>query len=294
LKPITFNHQKNSYMKKLRNALILAGGLAVALFAKSAVAQSRADALGWKLGAQAWTFNHFTLAEALDKMDSCGIQYVEAFPGQVIGGGIEGKFDYHMSPSKQEEVKALFKKKHKVLQAFGVVVPESAAEWRMLFDFANRMGIQSITSEPKPEDLDLISSLCDQYQIKLAIHDHPKPSRYWNPGTVLEAIKGRSKLMGACADIGHWVRSGLDPVECIKKLDGHIVSLHFKDLNNKSADSHDVVWGNGVCQMPKVLETLKNQKFKGLFSAEYEYNWDNNVPEVKASAAFWRTIVSNL
>lgn len=273
---------------------MLAGGLAVALFANSAAAQARADALGWKLGAQAWTFNHFTLAEALDKMDSCGIQYVEAFPGQVIGGGIEGKFDYHMSPAKQEEVKALFKKKHKTLIAFGVVVPGSEAEWRMLFDFANRMGIQSITSEPKPEDLDLISSLCDQYQIKLAIHDHPKPSRYWNPDIVLEAIKGRSKLMGACADIGHWVRSGLDPVECIKKLDGHIVSLHFKDLNDKSPDSHDVVWGNGVSQMPKVMETLKKQKFKGLFSAEYEYNWDNNVPDVKASAAYWRSIVSNL
>ena len=281
-------------MKKLRNALVLAGSLAVALFANAASAQSRADALGWKLGAQAWTFNRFTFAEALDKMDSCGIQYVEAFPGQEIGGGIEGKFDYHMPPSKQEDVKSLLKKKHKVLVAFCVVVPPSAAEWRILFDFANRMGIQSITSEPKEEDLDLVSSLCDQYQIKLAIHDHPKPSHYWSPEIVLAAIKGRSKLMGACADIGHWVRSGLDPVECIKKLDGHIVSLHFKDLNEKSPDAHDVIWGTGVCQMPKVMETLKNQKFKGLFSVEYEYNWDNNVADVKPSAAFWRSMVSNL
>ncbi|RBL90973.1 MULTISPECIES: sugar phosphate isomerase/epimerase family protein [Chitinophaga] len=281
-------------MKKLRNAWLLAGGLAVALFAQSAKGQARADALGWKLGAQAWTFNHFTLAEALDKMDSCGIQYVEAFPGQTIGGGIEGKMDYHMSPDKQEQVKSLIKKKHKVLVAFGVVVPNSEAEWRMLFDFANRMGIQSITSEPQPEYLDLISSLCDRYNIKLAIHDHPKPSHYWHPDSVLNAIQGRSKLMGACADIGHWVRSGLDPVECLKKLNGHIVSLHFKDLNGKTEQSHDVIWGNGVCKIPQVLETLKAQKFKGLFSAEYEYNWDYNVPEVKESAAYWRQMVSNL
>ncbi|CAL1519197.1 sugar phosphate isomerase/epimerase [Chitinophaga sp. MM2321] len=281
-------------MKKLRNALMLAGGLAIALFASSANGQARADALGWKLGAQAWTFNRFTLAEALDKMDSCGIQYVEAFPGQVIGGGIEGKFDYHMSADKQEQVKSLFKKKHKVLVAFGVVVPDSEADWRVLFDFANRMGIQSITSEPQAEYLDLISSLCDKYNIKLAIHDHPKPSHYWHPDSVLAAIKGRSKLMGACADIGHWVRSGLDPVECLRKLDGHIVSLHFKDLNEKSHDAHDVIWGTGVSQMGKVMEVLKAQKFKGLFSAEYEYHWDNNVPEVKASAAYWKQMVSNL
>ncbi|MCW3464731.1 sugar phosphate isomerase/epimerase family protein [Chitinophaga nivalis] len=281
-------------MKKLRNAFMLAGGMAMALLTQSAGAQARADALGWKLGAQAWTFNHFTLAEALEKMDSCGIQFVEAYPGQVIGGGIEGKMDYHMPPAKQEQVKSLFKKKHKVLMAFGVVVPDSEADWRALFDFANRMGIQVITSEPQAEYLDLISSLCDQYNIKLAIHDHPNPSPYWSPESVLKAVEGRSKLMGACADIGHWVRSGLDPVECLKKLNGRVISLHMKDLNNKTADSHDLVWGNGVCQISKVLETLKNQKFKGLFSAEYEYKWDYNVPEVKASAAFWRQMVTNL
>ncbi|NIG55301.1 sugar phosphate isomerase/epimerase [Chitinophaga sp. Cy-1792] len=281
-------------MKKLRNALMLAGGLAAALFAQSAKSQARADALGWKLGAQAYTFNRFTFAEALDKMDSCGIQYVEAFPGQVLGGGLEGKFDYHMSPGQQEALKQLIKKKHKVLVAFGVVVPGSEAEWRMLFDFANRMGIQSITTEPQPEYLDLISSLCDQYNIKVAIHDHPKPSHYWSPDSVLAAIKGRSKLMGACADIGHWVRSGLDPVECLKKLNGRVVSLHFKDLNEKSPNAHDVVWGNGVSQIPRVLDELKAQKFKGLFSVEYEYHWENSVPEVKESAAYWRSMVSNL
>ena len=49
--------------------------------------------------------------------------------------------------------------------------------------------------------------------------------------SVLAAIKGRTPLMGACADVGHWMRSGLDPVECLKKLEGHIICLHFKDLN---------------------------------------------------------------
>lgn len=279
-------------MKKLKHALLLA---AMALLTGTAAsAQARADALGWKLGAQAYTFNRFTLSEALDKMDSCGIQYVECFPGQTIGGGIEGKMDFKMAPDKIELVKGLIKKKRKVLYAFGVVVPGSESEWRQLFDFANRMGIQVITSEPQPEYLDLISSLCDQYQIKLAIHDHPKPSHYWHPDSVLKAVKGRSKLMGACADIGHWVRSGLDPVECLQQLNGHIISLHFKDLNERSADAHDVIWGNGVCNIARVLETLRNQKFKGLFSAEYEHHWENSVPEVKASAQYWKQTVSNL
>ena len=37
--------------------------------------------------------------------------------------------------------------------------------------------------------------------------------------------------MGSCADIGHWVRSGLQPVECVKILKGRIMSSHMKDLH---------------------------------------------------------------
>jgi sugar phosphate isomerase/epimerase len=32
--------------------------------------------------------------------------------------------------------------------------------------------------------------------------------------------------VGATADTGHWLRSGLDPVACLKILQGHITSAH--------------------------------------------------------------------
>ncbi|KAA2239125.1 sugar phosphate isomerase/epimerase [Chitinophaga agrisoli] len=286
-------------MQKLMNAFLLAGALtATAAAWQPANAQgkgrAKADDMGWKLGAQAYTFNRFTLAQTLDKLDSCGLQYVECYPGQKIGGGIEGTTDFKMDAATRDQVKALLKKKHKTLVAYGVVSPNNETEWQQVFDFAKDMGILVITAEPKNEHWDLISKLCDKYQIKVAIHDHPRPSHYWHPDSVLTAIKGRSPLFGACADIGHWVRSGLDPVECIRKLQGHVMSLHIKDMNEKSPEAHDVVWGNGVSNIPGVLKELKRQHFKGPFSAEYEYHWDNSVPDVKASAAFWWDQVSKL
>ncbi|MET6996678.1 sugar phosphate isomerase/epimerase family protein [Chitinophaga defluvii] len=282
-------------MKKMSKVLLLAAGLATTLlFSEPAGAQGKPNKLGWKLGAQAYTFNRFTLAQALDKMDSCGIHFVECYPGQTIGGGIEGKMDYNMDAAKRAQVKALLKEKNKELVAFGVVVPNTAEEWTAVFEFAKAMDIKVITSEPHTQDLDLVSSLCDKYKIKVAFHDHPRPSHYWHPDSVLNAIKGRSKYMGACADIGHWVRSGLDPVECLKKLNGHVFSLHFKDLNEKSPDAHDVIWGTGISNIPGVMAELKRQKFKGLFSTEYEHHWENSVPEVKASAAYWYEQVSKL
>ncbi|MRG44868.1 TIM barrel protein [Chitinophaga sp. SYP-B3965] len=280
-------------MISLRKGLLALGMMAV-MYAMPAAAQQKEAKLGWKFGAQAYSFRLFTLAEALDKMDSCGLQYVECYPGQKIGGGIEGSMDYKMDAAKRAEVLNLLKSKKKTLLAFGVVNGNNPEEWKQIFEFAKAMGIKSITSEPARKDLDIVSNLCDEYKIKLAIHDHPKPSHYWHPDSVLAAIKGRSKYMGACADIGHWVRSGLDPVECIQKLNGHVISLHFKDLNEKSPKAHDVIWTTGVSNMEGVLKELKKQKFQGLFSAEYEYNWTNSVPDLTESAKNIRALIEKL
>lgn len=250
--------------------------------------------LDWKLGAQAYTFNRFTFFEAIDKINECNLKYVEAFPGQTIGGGIEGKMDYHMPAEKREQILKMLKDKGVKAVSYGVVGADNEADWRQIFEFAKAMGMENITSEPNEKFIPLLSQLCDEYEINLAIHNHPEPSHYWNPDVVLNALQGQSKRMGACADIGHWVRSGLDPVESLKKLEGHIVQLHMKDLNEKSRNAHDVHWGQGVSQVDAVLQELKRQGFEGLFSVEYEHNWDNNVPDVQASVAYFRETVKGL
>ena len=186
--------------------------------------------LGWKLGAQAYTFNRFTFFEAVDKIDSCGLKYVEGFSSQDIGAGIDGKMDYRMDESKRSQILSKLKEKGITLIGYGVINGSSDEEWRQIFDFAKAMGIETITSEPAEKDMPLLSKLTSEYQINIAIHNHPVPRNYWNPDLVLAAIKNQGARIGACADIGHWVRSGLNPVECLKKLEGHVLHLHMKDL----------------------------------------------------------------
>jgi sugar phosphate isomerase/epimerase len=248
--------------------------------------------LGWKLGSQAYTFKNFTFVEALRKIDSCDLKYVEGSSVLDIGGGIAGKLDYHMSAATREQVLQKMKERGIKMAGYGVSTGTSEADWRQLFDFAKAMGIETITSEPKLSDMPLLSKLCDEYKINIAIHNHPKPSPYWNPEAVLSAIKGQSSRIGSCADIGHWVRSGLDPVECLKKLNGHVLHSHMKDLNEKGVlEAHDVIWGTGVSNIAGVVQELKRQHFKGMISAEYEYHWNNSGPEVAASAANLRKML---
>ncbi|MFC3197750.1 sugar phosphate isomerase/epimerase family protein [Parapedobacter deserti] len=280
--------------KKLRLTALM--GVAVFAMGISILnAQQPERKLGWHLSAQTYTFNRFTFFEAVDKTLSAGMNSVEAFNGQELGGGIEGKMDYKMDAAKRKAILKALKKKKVKLCAFGVVKGKTEEEWRQLFEFADAMGIKVINSEPNEEFLPLIGQLATQYKIKVGLHNHPKPTHYWSPQVVLDAIsKANSAYVGACADIGHWVRSGLDPVECLKQYEGHLTSLHFKDLAEKARKTHDVHWGTGVCNVEGVIAELKRQGFKGNISAEYEHNWENNVGDVAQSVKNFRTIVDSL
>ena len=246
---------------------------------------------GWRLGVQTWSFNRFTLFEAIDKTRLLGLGYIQAYPGQKVSDETTAGFGPDLPSEQREKVKAKLKDAGVKIIVFGVAgIPKDEPGARKLFEFAKEMEIETIASEPKPEQFDLIDKLCQEYKIKLAVHNHPKPSYYWNPDTVLEVCKGRSKWIGACTDVGHWVRSGLVPVECLKKLQGRIHDVHIKEID----DGHDVVWGTGQGRIKGVLEELHRQQYKGTFSIEYEYNWDNNVPEIRQSAAYFNAVASAL
>jgi sugar phosphate isomerase/epimerase len=245
---------------------------------------------GWHLAVQAWTFNKFTFADAVDKTASLGLDWIEAFPGQVVSKEHpDWKVDPSMPVEQRTYVKELLTKAGVRLVNFGVTeLTADEKQCRKVFDFAKDMGIQTIVAEPPEDAFDMIEGLCKEYKIKVAIHDHPKPSHYWNPELVLKVTKNRAPWIGACADIGHWARSGIRPIDGIKMLKGHIVSLHFKDLNEfGNPEAHDVVWGTGACDVAAVLKELHRQKFAGVFSIEYEYNWENSLPDVRKCVAYF-------
>lgn len=248
----------------------------------------------WNIGLQLWTFRLFTFYDAIAKADSCGIKYVQAFPGQDLGGSWKGKFDPSMTPAQRAAVKQYVKSKGIVINSFGVTGADNENEWRKLFAFAKEMEIPLIVAEPKDEQWDYVDRLAGQFNIPVALHDHPRPSHYWHPDSVLRAMQGH-KNIGSCADLGHWARSGLDPVECLKKLSGHIWNVHFKDVvpfNNVNAA--DTIPGKGVIDFPAVFQELKRQNYNGTFSIEHESNWENNAGDVIEIIKFFNQQVDSL
>jgi sugar phosphate isomerase/epimerase len=255
---------------------------------------STGSTAGFKLGVQMWTFRMFSFSDALDKVDSSGIKNIEAFIGQDLGGGMSGKYGLDMSPETLAKLKALLNKHGIQAVAMGVIVPKNKAEWIKTFELAKNLGMSYITAEPIKNQWDVVDSLAGVYGIPVAIHDHPKPNMYWSPDSVLAAIQGHTHI-GSCADVGHWARNGLNPVDCLKKLEGHIIGVHLKDIvqfNNTKAN--DTVVSKGVVDFPAVLAELKRQNFKGMLSIEHESNWYHSLPDVVFTKNYYDSLVQKL
>ena len=126
--------------------------------------------------------------------------------------------------------------------------------------------------------------------VKVAFHEHggsmsnPK-YKVWHPLYILGVVESRDKRVGACADLGHWCTSNLKPVECLRILDGRIVSVHLKD-KEKFGEAEVVTVGTGVVDVKACLEELKRQNFDGHISIEHENHWKDNVSHVKAAIDF--------
>jgi sugar phosphate isomerase/epimerase len=292
---------------------MVAPGLAAALAAvcvaaTSAAAQTGADKLGWTLAVHSYTFKEFPIHDAIDMTAALGIKHMSVSGGVNLAaeGGLKRVPTTELPQAEYDAI--LTRMKAKALSPtfvnMGVVHPTAdEAATRKLFENTKRLGIPVIVAEPDakgkmeelPKVMDLLEKLATEFQIKVAIHNHPGPKNfYWKPEVVLAAVQGRSPLLGACADVGHWVRSGLDPVECLRKLEGRIICLHFKDLNQKGPKAHDVPWGTGISNVKAMMAELKRQRFQGAFCVEYEHNWRNSSPEIAQSAKFFHEVCEEL
>jgi len=248
-------------------------------------ATKAADKLGWRIGIQAWTFNRRSFFQTIDLVHAMGLHCIEGYPGQTVDNDAAVKMGPDLPGDVRDEIKKRLAAADIKLVNFGVIgLSKDEAKTRKVFDFAKDMGIETIVSEPPEDSFDLLDKLTVEYSINVAIHDHPKPNHYWNPDTVLRVIHGRNPRIGDCADVGHWQRSGVDPIEALKKLQGHIICSHFKDLNTfNDVKAIDVPWGTGAGNPRGMLEELHRQNAKIVFSVEYEHTTPNLVDDVARS-----------
>ena len=271
-------------MKLIRTIAAIALALSATLHADPIPENLRQE--GWFIGAQAYTFKNFTAFEAIAKTKEAGGNMIEFYPGQKMKPDSDVKVHHTMSDEAMKELLAECKRQGVHAVNYGVVPANNAEEVNSIMDFAKKMGLYAVCSE-STEQIVAWEAAAIRTDVKVAFHEHggsmsnPK-YKVWNPLYILGVVESRDHRVGACADLGHWCTSNLVPVECLRILNGRIISVHLKD-KEKNGDAAVVVAGKGVADIAGCLEELKAQKFDGHISIEHENDWKDNVPQVKAN-----------
>jgi len=248
------------------------------------------------MAVQCWTFRKFTFFETLDKVQELGIHYLQPYRGQKLS---RETGDVVFGPDMTDEQIELVKEKlveHDIsLVSYGVVNFDNNEEsMRKVFDFAKKMGIKTIVTEPQFDDFSLLEKMVKKYRINIAIHNHPAPSKYARPETVIKHVKGLDPRIGACADTGHWMRTGINPVEALVALEGCITDVHLKDLDRFGVreGALDVPFGSGKANIHDILAELTIQDYHGYLSVEHENpnEVDDPSPSIRKGLEYIKSI----
>jgi sugar phosphate isomerase/epimerase len=261
-------------------------GAAAALAAPSggAAAESHHDAL--KLGLCSYSFGKGKLADSLAAIKDARVRYINIKP--------ELHLPYDSSPSQIADMKKWLDDNGLILVGTGAtyLTKVDMGEVRQRFEFNKALGSPLIVIGPTVETLPLIEKCVKEFDIKVAVHNHgPSDKHFPTPQSALAAIKGMDPRVGLCMDIGHTMRSGVNPVDAAKLAGARLLDLHTKDVrmvNNKweSADC-----GDGTLDLPGLFRQLKKQGFSGSSNLEYEVAGTKDLG-IQRSMAYLRGIAA--
>jgi sugar phosphate isomerase/epimerase len=250
----------------------------------------------WKFGVALWTFHDVNFPRSLDRVDSAGLVYIEPNTFHSAGPGFKDSTIGQLSPAGIDKLRSLIEQKGLKIESLYIVGDATIGSWKKQFDIAKQFGVKYVTTEPPLKMWDAIDSLAGAYGMKVAIHEHWKGfSHYWNPDPTLLALQHHPNFR-VCADLGHWPKSGIDPLEAVKKLAGHILGIHLKDIAAyNDVTLKDVVVGTGVVKFPEIFAELKKQNFDGYIYIERDsIEHGGNVLSVKQEVKYYNEQIGKL
>jgi sugar phosphate isomerase/epimerase len=250
---------------------------------------------GFTMGAQSYCFREFNTEQALKRTQELGLHHIEFFQKHAPFTTDANKIKALLKLCKDYEITPV---------AFGVQrFTKNHDENKKYFDFGKELGIMGFSADPDPDSFDSLDKLCEEYKLTVAIHPHGpaggKLHRWYSAEVIMKAVKDHNPRIGTCLDTGHLIRCNqppfnikLDPAKEVRVMGARNFGMHLKDHDNQKR--RDVVYGQGALDVPAVLKALRDVKFKGWISIEYEANANNPSPDMKACLDVLKTAVKNL
>jgi sugar phosphate isomerase/epimerase len=236
------------------------------------------------LGLASYTLRKFNLDQTLAMAQRVGLKYIAL------------KSVHLPLESTQPEIEAVAAKvKEAGLELYGggVIYMKNEAEVNQAFDYAKAAGMKVIIGSPELELLSLVNKKVQEYDIKLAIHNHgPGDKTYPTPASAYEKIKDLDKRVGLCDDIGHTQRAGVNPSESAERFADRLLDIHIKDVSQATAKGQAVEVGRGVIDIPGYLRTLIRVGYAGVVAFEYEKDADDPLAGLAESVGYVKGVLA--
>lgn len=229
-----------------------------------------------QLGVQLYSLRGFPVDQALEHAAQIGFKQVEFYSGML---------PVDASAETIGQMRKAVNDLGMTISSHGVNhVGTNRKANENLFEFAKALGIKSITVDPDPDSFDQLDELVDAFNMRVAIHNHGPNHRYNKVVDVLRAIEKHDQRIGACADLGHYIRSGEPPTEVIRLLKGRLYGIHLKDFAAMEDKAKGVILGQGHLNVDAVMDALIAVDFPadGALSLEYEENPKDPIADIKA------------
>lgn len=257
------------------------------------------EKLGWRIGIEAYTFHKYSFFEAIEKTAELGMHYIGGLSFmQQVSKDIPKNFDQNLSDDELLQIRMKMESAGVRMPVYYAQnIPSDEAACRKLFEFGNKMGIETFICEPKAEQLDLLDKLANEYAINIGIHNHgPNISPHtWRPEMVLALCEGRSKRIGAAPDLGYWLRLGIDPVEAVRLLKDRILTVQMHDLHETGEKGHDVPWGTGTGKSREFFQELHRHGIQPtMIGLEYSREWLESMPKLAKCIEFFNATTLEL
>lgn len=237
----------------------------------------------FKLGVAGYTFHKFDLQTTLETLKRCDVHYL------CIK-------DFHLPVESTDEEIAAF---HARCAEYGVkgyavgpLYMRSKEDIDKYFEYAKRVGVNTIVGVPNYDLLPYVEEKVKEYGFFYAIHLHgPDIDIYQDADEVWEKTKDLDPRMGMCLDIGHDTRNGKDPVADLKKYHSRVFDIHLKDVTGTTKLGYSVEVGRGIIDFPAFVKMMREVNYTGVISLEHERNMDNPFMGIAESIGYFRAMI---
>ena len=261
--------------------------LAVALIASVSTSQAqliegKRGSEDFKIGVAGYSYRKFNLDQTLTFLKSMDVKYFSVKDWWLPLNSTKEQMDAFKAKCKEYGINPYI---------LGPIYMKSEAEVDRAFAYAERYGSDVFIGVPTYELIDYVIAKVKQTGIKVAIHTHgPDGQPFPNIQKVVEMVKDPSLGVGCCMDLGHSVRMGEDIVKDIKKYKAWIYDIHIKDETAASKQGSTWEMGRGVMDFRPIMKVLRQIKYNGVVSLEFEKNGDNPHPGIAESIGYLRGV----